>query len=113
MRRRGDGRATRVPGCVDGPEPEHLPAHAVEAVDTVGAGDAFCGALGARLADGASLRDAAVYANAAAALSVTRPGAEPSMPTAAEIESLLAPHLTTSVHEDARIAAISCTDVGT
>lgn len=76
---------------IDGPEPEHLLAHAVEAVDTVGAGDAFCGALGARLADGACLRDAAVYANAAAALSVTRPGAEPSMPTATEIESLLAP----------------------
>ncbi len=74
---------------LDGPEPEHVPAHAVEAVDTVGAGDAFCGALGACLADGASLRDAALYANAAAALSVTRPGAEPSMPTAQEVETML------------------------
>jgi ribokinase len=74
---------------LDGAEPEHLPAHAVDAIDTVGAGDAFCGALGARLADGASLREAALYANAAAALSVTRPGAEPSMPTAEEVERML------------------------
>ena len=48
---------------------ELLAAHDVDAVDTVGAGDAFCGALGARLAAGASLREATVYANAAAALS--------------------------------------------
>ena len=64
-------------------------AHDVDVVDTVGAGDAFCGALGARLAAGASLREATVYANAAAALSVTKAGAEPSMPTAQEIEALL------------------------
>ena len=74
---------------LDGAEPEQLAAHAVAAVDTVGAGDAFCGALGARLASGASLRDAVCYANAAAALSVTRHGAEPSMPMATEIEALL------------------------
>ena len=74
---------------LDEGEPERLPAHEVRAVDTVGAGDAFCGALGARLANGASLREAARYGNAAAALSVTKPGAEPSMPTAQEIEALL------------------------
>ena len=74
---------------VDGDEPEHVPAHPVEAVDTVGAGDAFCGALGARLAAGDDLRAATSYANAAAALSVTKPGAEPSMPRAADIEALL------------------------
>jgi ribokinase len=71
-------------------DPELLPAHAVQAVDTVGAGDAFCGALGAKLAAGAALRAAVLYANAAAALSVTQPGAEPSMPTAHQIEALLA-----------------------
>ena len=59
-------------------------------VDTVGAGDAFCGTLGAHLAAGRPLRDAVVYANAAGALAVTRSGAEPSMPTAAAVAELLA-----------------------
>jgi ribokinase len=57
-----------------------VPAHPVPVVDTVGAGDAFCGALGAWLNAGASLREAVVYANAAGALAVTRAGAEPAMP---------------------------------
>jgi ribokinase len=47
----------------------------VACVDTVGAGDAFCGALGARLAGGDDLCTAARYASAAAAISVTRRGA--------------------------------------
>lgn len=68
---------------------ESIPAHPVEVVDTVGAGDAYCGTLGARLAAGDSLLAAARYAGAAASLSVTRPGAEPSLPTAAEVEGLL------------------------
>ncbi|MGW4482576.1 ribokinase [Amycolatopsis sp. NPDC004368] len=58
---------------------------AVEAVDTTGAGDAFSGALAASLASGASLADAAHRAAAVAAFSVTRPGAQPSYPTAAEL----------------------------
>jgi ribokinase len=74
---------------VDDGTPELLPAHAVEVVDTVGAGDAFCGALGARLAAGASLREAAAFANAAAAVAVTTRGAEPAMPTAAAVRRLL------------------------
>jgi ribokinase len=57
-----------------------ISAHSVPVVDTVGAGDAFCGALGAWLNAGASLREAVVYANAAGALAVTRAGAEPAMP---------------------------------
>lgn len=61
----------------------------VQAVDTVGAGDAFNGALAARLADGASLTSAARYANAVAAIAVTRRGAQPSMPTAAEVAVFL------------------------
>jgi ribokinase len=69
---------------------ETIPAHPVEAVDTVGAGDAYCGSLGARLAVGESLLDAARYAGAAASISVTRPGAEPSLPTASEVQALLA-----------------------
>jgi ribokinase len=67
----------------------HLPPHAVECVDTVGAGDAFCGALCAALAAGASLADAARIGNAAGALAVTRHGAEPSMPFKADIDALL------------------------
>lgn len=69
---------------------ESLAAHVVRAVDTVGAGDAYCGSLGARLADGDPLLDAARYAGAAASISVTRPGAEPSIPTAAEVAAVLA-----------------------
>jgi ribokinase len=70
---------------------EELPAHPVEVVDTVGAGDAYCGALGARLAAGDELRAAARAAGAAGSLAVTRAGAEPSLPTAAEVAALLSP----------------------
>ncbi|GAB3913409.1 ribokinase [Kibdelosporangium lantanae] len=57
----------------------------VRAVDTTGAGDAFTGALAAKLAEGLSLADAAGYAVKVAAISVTRRGAQPSYPTAAEV----------------------------
>ena len=53
---------------------------AVEAVDTTAAGDTFAGALAARLVEGADLVDASRFANAAAALAVTRMGAQPSVP---------------------------------
>lgn len=66
-----------------------LPAHDVSVVDTVGAGDAFCGALAARLAAGDDLTTAARYANAAGALATTRAGAVPAMPDAAAIGALL------------------------
>jgi ribokinase len=67
-----------------------LPAHKAKVVDTTGAGDCFVGALAARLAAGASIRDAARYANAAAACSVERLGATPSMPTPKEVAARLA-----------------------
>ncbi len=63
------------------------PAPTVTAVDTTGAGDCFCGSLAARLALGHGLDAAVDYAIAAAALSVTRPGASDSMPTAADVAS--------------------------
>ena len=57
-----------------------------KAIDTTGAGDCFVGALAARLALGASVRDAITYANIAASISVQRMGAAPSMPSAADME---------------------------
>jgi ribokinase len=67
-----------------------IPGHRVRAVDTTGAGDAFVGGLAAGLVrfHGDILR-AARFGNAAAALSVTRPGTAPSMPRLREIERLL------------------------
>ena len=63
-----------------------VPAPAVNAVDTVGAGDAFCGALAVRLAAGDPLPAAAAFACRAAALACTRRGAAASLPTLAEVE---------------------------
>jgi ribokinase len=65
-----------------------VPGRAVTTVDTTGAGDCFVGALAARLALGASLRDALGYANLAASICVQRMGAAPSMPTAAEVAAI-------------------------
>jgi ribokinase len=70
-------------------ELHHLPPHAVEPVDATGAGDAFCGALAVALVEGSGLLDAARAANAAAAVAVTRPGAQPSLPSQAEVAALL------------------------
>jgi ribokinase len=61
----------------------------VDAVDSTAAGDTFCGALAVGLAEGRSLGDALRFASAAAALTVTRFGAQPSIPPRAEIESFL------------------------
>ncbi|MET0909968.1 MAG: ribokinase [Ilumatobacteraceae bacterium] len=80
----GQGALVWTPAAVTTVE-----AHAVAVVDTVGAGDAFCGMLATRLAGGASLVDAVRHANAAGALATTRAGAGPSMPTIAEVEQLL------------------------
>jgi len=66
-----------------------VPGRTVKAVDTTGAGDCFVGALAAKLALGATIRDALGYANAAASISVQRMGAAPSMPTAAEVAKIL------------------------
>ena len=69
-----------------------IPAHQVEVVDTVGAGDAFNGALASALADDQQdqkdLKKAATWANAAAALAVTQPGAQAALPYRDAIDRL-------------------------
>ena len=64
-------------------------AHRVNAVDTVGCGDAFVGAMLAALVEGQPVERAIRSGNAAGALAATKPGAMPSLPTRAEIESLV------------------------
>ncbi|MFC1692398.1 ribokinase [Candidatus Latescibacterota bacterium] len=68
---------------------ELVPAFKVKAVDTTAAGDVFNGALAVALVEGKSLCDAVKFANAAAALSVTQLGAQPSAPKRADIETFL------------------------
>ena len=65
-------------------------AHRAKVVDTTAAGDIFNGTLAVALAEGKSLSDAARFATAAAAISVTRFGAQTSAPRRKEIERLLA-----------------------
>ncbi|MBE3583967.1 MAG: ribokinase [Limnochordaceae bacterium] len=69
-----------------------VPAFPVRVVDTTAAGDAFCGGLAVALTRGESLAAAARYACAVAALSVTRAGAQPSLPTADEVSDFLRQH---------------------
>ena len=66
-----------------------LPAIPAHVVDTTGAGDAFCGALAARLAIGDGIRDAVRWGIAAGSLATTVEGAVPSLPTASAIIDLL------------------------
>ncbi len=74
---------------VEGETVTPIPARSVDAVDATAAGDAFCAALTVRLVAGASLTDAAAYANTAAALATTRHGAQPSLPTRDEVVAAL------------------------
>lgn len=61
----------------------------VDARDTVGAGDCFSANLAVALAEGKTLKEAVSFATVAAAISVTRLGAQPSMPYRAEIDEIL------------------------
>ena len=76
--RSGDRQTALIPAFNAGP-----------VLDTTGAGDAFCGAFAASLAEGRTPAEAARFASAAAGISVTRHGTAPSMPQRAEIEVLL------------------------
>jgi ribokinase len=71
---------------------EIVPACAVNPVDTTGAGDAFNGGLAVALARGNSLIEAVKFANAVAALSTTRPGAQISFPRLEDAQAFLQNH---------------------
>ncbi len=68
---------------------EWIPGFKVRAVDTTGAGDVFNGALAVALAEGRALREAVRFAHAAAALSVTKPGAQSSAPHRRAVDKFL------------------------
>ena len=68
---------------------EHFRAFRAKALDTTAAGDVFNGALAVAITNGESLEKAINFAAAAAAISVTREGAQPSIPTRTEIDNFL------------------------
>ena len=70
----------------------HFPAYPVKAADTTAAGDTFNGALAACLAEGGSLPRAIDFANAAGALSVTRAGAQASIPSRGQVDRFIGEH---------------------
>ncbi len=70
-------------------EQKMIAAYPVKPVDTTAAGDVFCGVLASQIVENKKLSDAIKYANAAAALSTTKLGAQPSAPTQEEIKAFL------------------------
>jgi ribokinase len=70
---------------LDGAGADRLPAVSAAAIDSTGAGDAFCGTLAVCLAHGADLRESVQLANAVAARSVERSGAQASFPSRTEL----------------------------
>jgi ribokinase len=77
---------------VDGERRQRFPGHVTAVVDTTGAGDAFNGVLATWLSEGGSLEDAIRAANAAASISVGRPGARSGMPTRDELTGIIGRH---------------------
>jgi ribokinase len=71
----------------------HWSAFNVKPVDTTAAGDAFNGALAVALAENQTVESALTFASAAAAISVTRAGAQPAMPTREEVDRLIKGHV--------------------
>ena len=74
---------------VSGGDAVVLPAPPVEVVDTTGAGDAFCGAIAEALARGVTIDEATARAVHAGSLATTRQGAQPSLPTEAQVDASL------------------------
>ena len=81
---------------VKSPEFEgHVPAFALDnVIDTTGAGDAFNGGLATALAEGKSIKEAVIFGNAVAGISITRIGTAPAMPWREEVEEFLKKHFT-------------------
>lgn len=75
----------------------HVPSFKVQPVDTVAAGDAFNGALAVGIVNKKPMREAVEFANAVGALTVTREGAIPSLPSKVEVEHFLSQHIEESV----------------
>lgn len=80
----GDGALVAREGSV-----ESVTARAVEVVDTVGAGDTFCGYLAVALAEAKPLSEALAFAAAAGSLACTRPGAQPAIPDRRAVATML------------------------
>ena len=85
LKRGGEGAYVAVAGG----RAAWVPPFPVEAIDTVGAGDCFNGAFAVALMEGKDPWEAARFASAAAAISVTRKGAQVSMPSRADVEAFL------------------------
>ena len=86
-------------GCLiaeSGRQPQFVPAFPVNAIDSTAAGDAFNAAFAVGLLRGRSAVDSARYACAVAAISVSRAGAQPSMPTLDEVTEFLSSYTTSS-----------------
>src|SRR5262249_28225453 len=97
LRKRGAGAVLLTRGehgvlVADGQGAKSVPSVRVDAADPTGAGDAFIGAFAVFLVEGLSAEEAVRRAAAVAALTVTRPGAQPSFPSRAEAEAFLAKH---------------------
>ena len=79
---------------------EFVPSVKVDTVDATAAGDAFTGSLTVGLAQGKTLRDAALFSNHVAALSVTKMGAQSSMPDAGQVENFIKQRSTQGVNDE-------------
>jgi ribokinase len=85
---------------LDGADADHILSHNVDVIDTTAAGDAFVGAFAVALSEKQSTLQAAIWGNAAGALSVTAPGAQPSLPTRAKLDQFLNEHPAVIEKED-------------
>lgn len=74
---------------VTGDQTTHIPAFQEDVIDTTAAGDAFIGGLAAALLKRKTLEEAVRYGNASGALAATKFGAQPSLPTAEEVENII------------------------